>query len=56
MVKGRKFEEISAELDIPVNTIGPVLSRAKKKLRAGAAPDGTSKPTAAGTVKPGGAG
>ena len=29
----RSYEEISTELKIPVNTIGPVLSRARKKLR-----------------------
>jgi RNA polymerase sigma-70 factor, ECF subfamily len=34
-LEGRSYEEISAELHIPVNTIGPVLSRAKKKLREG---------------------
>ena len=32
-LEGRTYEEISTELHIPVNTIGPVLSRAKKKLR-----------------------
>jgi RNA polymerase sigma-70 factor, ECF subfamily len=32
-LEGRSYEEISAELQIPVNTIGPVLSRAKKRLR-----------------------
>jgi RNA polymerase sigma-70 factor, ECF subfamily len=32
-IEGRTYEEISTELDIPVNTIGPVLSRARKKLR-----------------------
>jgi len=34
-LEGRSYEEISTELHIPVNTIGPVLSRAKKKLRDG---------------------
>ena len=34
-LEGRTYEEISTELDIPVNTIGPVLSRARKKLREG---------------------
>jgi RNA polymerase sigma-70 factor (ECF subfamily) len=37
-LEGRSYEEISGELHIPVNTIGPVLSRAKKKLRDGDAP------------------
>lgn len=35
-LEGRSYEEISTDLDIPVNTIGPILSRARKKLRAGA--------------------
>lgn len=33
-IEGRTYEEISTELNIPVNTIGPILSRARKKLRA----------------------
>jgi RNA polymerase sigma-70 factor, ECF subfamily len=32
-LEGRTYEEISTELDIPVNSIGPILSRARKKLR-----------------------
>ncbi|MGH9677874.1 MAG: RNA polymerase sigma factor [Candidatus Acidiferrum sp.] len=32
-LEGRNYEEISTELKMPVNTIGPVLSRARKKLR-----------------------
>lgn len=32
-LEGRSYEEISTDLDIPVNSIGPVLSRARKKLR-----------------------
>lgn len=32
-LEGRTYEEISNELHIPVNSIGPVLSRAKKRLR-----------------------
>jgi len=32
-LEGRSYEEISTRLDIPVNTIGPVLSRAKKRLK-----------------------
>jgi RNA polymerase sigma-70 factor (ECF subfamily) len=35
-IEGRSYEEISTELNIPVNTIGPILSRARKKLRADA--------------------
>lgn len=33
-LEGRTYEEISATLNMPVNTIGPVLSRAKKRLKA----------------------
>lgn len=33
-LEGRSYEEISSALNIPVNTIGPVLSRAKKRLKA----------------------
>src|SRR5262249_20323004 len=32
-LEGRSYEEISTELNIPVNSIGPILSRAKKRLR-----------------------
>jgi RNA polymerase sigma-70 factor, ECF subfamily len=32
-IEGRTYEEISTELNIPVNSIGPILSRARKKLR-----------------------
>lgn len=32
-LEGRTYEEISTETDVPVNTIGTVLSRARKKLR-----------------------
>jgi RNA polymerase sigma-70 factor (ECF subfamily) len=32
-LEGRSYEEISTELNIPVNTIGPILSRARHKLR-----------------------
>jgi RNA polymerase sigma-70 factor (ECF subfamily) len=35
-LEGRSYEEISAALNMPVNTIGPVLSRAKKRLKASA--------------------
>ena len=33
-LEGRTYEEISTALNMPVNTIGPVLSRAKKRLKA----------------------
>ena len=32
-LEGRSYEEISTALNVPVNTIGPVLSRARKKLQ-----------------------
>jgi RNA polymerase sigma-70 factor (ECF subfamily) len=32
-MEGRSYEEISTELKIPVNSIGPILSRARAKLR-----------------------
>jgi RNA polymerase sigma-70 factor, ECF subfamily len=32
-LEGRSYEEISTEMNIPVNTIGPILARARKKLR-----------------------
>lgn len=32
-LEGRSYEEISTELHVPVNSIGPVLSRAKQALR-----------------------
>jgi RNA polymerase sigma-70 factor (ECF subfamily) len=32
-LEGRSYEEISTELNIPVNSIGPILSRARKRLR-----------------------
>lgn len=32
-LEGRTYEEISTALNMPVNTIGPVLSRARKKLK-----------------------
>jgi RNA polymerase sigma-70 factor (ECF subfamily) len=46
-LEGRSYEEISAALNMPVNTIGPVLSRAKKRLKASAngPPSGDKPPT-----------
>jgi RNA polymerase sigma-70 factor (ECF subfamily) len=32
-LEGRSYEEISTELNMPVNSIGPILSRARQKLR-----------------------
>jgi RNA polymerase sigma-70 factor (ECF subfamily) len=34
-LEGRSYEEISTELNVPVNSIGPILSRAREKLRKG---------------------
>lgn len=33
-LEGRTYEEISAQLGIPVNSIGPLLSRARQRLRS----------------------
>jgi RNA polymerase sigma-70 factor (ECF subfamily) len=33
-LEGRSYEDISAQLGIPVNSIGPLLSRARKRLHA----------------------
>lgn len=35
-LEGRTYEEISTELNIPVNSIGPILSRARKRMGQGA--------------------
>lgn len=43
-LEGRTYEEISTETDVPVNTIGAALSRARKKLRATAAGGGPALP------------
>ena len=32
-LEGRSYEEISTELNIPVNSIGPILTRARNRLR-----------------------
>ncbi len=32
-LEGRSYEEISTILDIPVNTIGPILARARTRMR-----------------------
>jgi RNA polymerase sigma-70 factor (ECF subfamily) len=47
-LEGRSYEEISTRLHIPVNTIGPVLSRARKKLRGDARVGTAKKPEEAG--------
>ena len=35
-MEGRTYKEISTELDIPVNSIGPILTRARSRLRQNA--------------------
>lgn len=34
-IEGRSYEEISTELNVPINSIGAILARARKKLRDG---------------------
>jgi RNA polymerase sigma-70 factor, ECF subfamily len=34
-LEGRSYEEIATELSIPINSIGPILTRARQKLREG---------------------
>lgn len=34
-LEGRTYEEISTKLNIPINSIGPILTRARDKLRKG---------------------
>ncbi|AWM41503.1 putative RNA polymerase sigma factor FecI [Gemmata obscuriglobus] len=51
-LEGRTYEEISTETDVPVNTIGAVLSRARKKLRASVAASGTELPVLANSLRP----
>jgi RNA polymerase sigma-70 factor (ECF subfamily) len=47
-MEGRTYEEISIATDVPVNTIGAVLSRARKKLRPSGTSGGDSLGAAAG--------
>jgi RNA polymerase sigma-70 factor (ECF subfamily) len=49
-IEGRTYEEIATELNIPVNSIGPILSRARKKLRHDAR--GTPPVVKPGDVRP----
>jgi len=39
-LEGRTYEEISDELDVPVNSVGSILSRAKRKLKGDQNGDG----------------
>ncbi len=45
-LEGRSYEEISTALNVPVNSIGPILSRARKRLRRDVknAPPSASRP------------
>jgi RNA polymerase sigma-70 factor (ECF subfamily) len=43
-LEGRSYEEISRELDVPVNTIGPMLSRARRALRRDAKSNSQPRP------------
>lgn len=51
-LEGRSYEEISTETDVPVNTIGALLSRVRKKLRATMAASGEVPVPAAPPEKP----
>jgi RNA polymerase sigma-70 factor (ECF subfamily) len=51
-LEGRSYEEISTRLHIPVNTIGPVLSRARKKLRDDARGPRKADPAARPPARP----
>lgn len=37
-LEGKTYQEISAQLNVPVNSIGPVLSRARQKMRQAGQP------------------
>lgn len=47
-LEGRTYEEISTQLRIPVNSIGPILSRARQKLRRNGKPTSAVPPQPAG--------
>lgn len=55
-LEGRTYEEISTRLHIPVNSIGPILNRAKRKLRGESRPkpkaNGQPRGKATGEKKP----
>lgn len=52
-LEGRTYEEISTDTDVPVNTIGAVLSRARKKLREVARTSGEVPALPAAPRRPG---
>jgi RNA polymerase sigma-70 factor (ECF subfamily) len=45
-LEGRSYEEISSQLRLPVNSIGPILSRARRKLRKDVKTAPTARPHA----------
>jgi RNA polymerase sigma-70 factor (ECF subfamily) len=49
-LEGRSYEDISTELNIPINSIGPILTRAKQYLRR-KAQEAKSESRSAGAVK-----
>jgi RNA polymerase sigma-70 factor (ECF subfamily) len=51
-LEGRSYEEISTELGIPVNSVGAILARAKKRLRG----ESVSEPRKETRTKPPGSG
>jgi RNA polymerase sigma-70 factor, ECF subfamily len=57
-LEGRTYEEISTELNIPVNSIGPILSRARKMLRQNSksapksAPQAPRRPSSPNPARP----
>jgi len=51
-LEGRSYEEISTETDVPVNSIGALLSRVRKKLRATMAASGEVPAVAPEQPKP----
>lgn len=51
-LEGRSYEEISTETDVPVNSIGALLSRVRKKLRATMATSGEVPVMAPAQPKP----
>jgi RNA polymerase sigma-70 factor, ECF subfamily len=50
-LEGRSYEEISAELDMPVNSIGSILSRAREKLRESVRASGEHPAQPKATIK-----
>jgi RNA polymerase sigma-70 factor (ECF subfamily) len=51
-LEGRSYEEISTQLNIPLNSIGPILARARQRLRQSAAARGTRSKAAEAAAPP----